>query len=153
MRESGCLSSGVPLPSGSRLRIELNHQDAVGEFPPGFDPRKTDNRILAVAYSLSKQLVGRVFLVSKDLNLRVKSDVLGIPAQDFYNDKVNYHELYTGSESVDVTADELDAFFLVAAQLEPVKSVGCQAEEVGALADGREAAPAQHLDGDRSAEL
>ena len=47
---------------------------------------KTDNRILAVAYSLSKALVGRVFLVSKDLNLRVKSDVLGIPAQDFYND-------------------------------------------------------------------
>ena len=111
MRESGCLSTGVPLPSGGRLRIELNHQDAVGDFPPGFDPHKTDNRILAVAYSLSKQLVGRVFLVSKDLNLRVKSDVLGIPAQDFYNDKVNYHELYTGAGVVDVTAEEMDAFF------------------------------------------
>ena len=111
MRESGCLSTGVPLPSGGRLRIELNHQDAVGDFPPGFDPHKADNRILAVAYSLSKQLVGRVFLVSKDLNLRVKSDVLGIPAQDFYNDKVNYHELYTGAGIVDVTAEEMDAFF------------------------------------------
>jgi PhoH-like ATPase len=111
MRESGCLSTGVPLPSGGRLRIELNHQDAVGDFPPGFDPHKTDNRILAVAYSLSKALVGRVFLVSKDLNLRVKSDVLGIPAQDFYNDKVNYHELYTGAGVVDVTAEEMDAFF------------------------------------------
>ena len=52
----------------------------------------------------------RVILVSKDLNLRVKSDVLGIPAQDFYNDKVNYHELYTGAGVVDVTAEEMDAF-------------------------------------------
>jgi PhoH-like ATPase len=46
LRESGCLSTGVPLPSGGRLRIELNHQDAMSDFPAGFDPHKTDNRIL-----------------------------------------------------------------------------------------------------------
>jgi len=111
LRESGCLSTGVPLPSGGGLRIELNHQEAVADFPAGFDPHKTDNRILAVACTLNRQLPGRVFLVSKDLNLRVKADVMGVPAQDFYNDKVNYHELYTGAGVVDVTAEEMDAFF------------------------------------------
>ncbi|NPU84547.1 MAG: PhoH family protein [Syntrophaceae bacterium] len=111
MRESGCLSAGVPLPGGGRLRIELNHQECCDEFPPGFDPRKTDNRILSLAWSLNRDFPGRVFLVSKDLNLRVKSDVLGIPAQDFFSDRINYHELYTGWGNVDVTSEELDAFF------------------------------------------
>ncbi|HOI74919.1 MAG TPA: PhoH family protein [Syntrophales bacterium] len=111
MRGSGCLSTGIPLPRGGRLRIELNHQECCEEFPPGFDPRKTDNRILSVAWSLNRDFPGRVFLVSKDLNLRVKSDVLGIPAQDFYGDKINYHELYTGWGMADVTSEELDTFF------------------------------------------
>jgi len=111
LRESGCLSTGVPLPSGGRVRIELNHQDAMADFPAGLDLQKIDNRILAVACSLNRQLPGRVFLVSKDLNLRVKADVMGVPAQDFYNDKVNYHELYTGAGVVDLTAEEMDAFF------------------------------------------
>ncbi len=111
LRASGCLSTGVPLPSGGTLRIELNRQEHLDAIPSSFDPHKTDNRILAVAYHLSGEQPGRVFLVSKDLNLRVKSDVLGIPAQDFYNDKVNYHELYSGSGSMEVTPEEMDVFF------------------------------------------
>ena len=29
-----------------------------------------------------------IILVTKDVNLRIKADVLGIPAEDFYTDKV-----------------------------------------------------------------
>jgi len=111
LRQSGCLSKGVPLPSGGKLRIELNHQDRIADCSPGFDPHKSDNRILAVACSLNRQLPGRVFLVSKDLNLRIKADVIGIPAEDFYNDKVNYHELYTGIGILDLVAEEFETFY------------------------------------------
>ena len=33
-----------------------------------------------------------MILVTKDLNLRVKADVLGVPSEDFRNDKVNYDQ-------------------------------------------------------------
>ena len=95
LRESSRLSEGVDLPKGGRLTIELNHSGLV-EFPQGLDPEKYDNRILAVAYNLSLSGNKPVTLVTKDLNLRIKADVLGIRAEDFYNDKVDYEQLYTG---------------------------------------------------------
>jgi PhoH-like ATPase len=52
-----------------------------------------------------------VVLVTKDLNLRIKADVLSIPAEDFYNDKVDYQQLYTGSGEIHLTTEELDRFY------------------------------------------
>ena len=37
-----------------------------------------------------------VTLVTKDLNLRIKADVLGIRAEDFYNDKVDSDQFSSG---------------------------------------------------------
>lgn len=103
------LSEGVELPSGGTLRIELNHQD-FNPIPGGFDPNKYDNRILAVAYNLS--LEGKpVILVTKDLNVRIKADVLGIRAEDYNNDKVNYDELDGGMAECYLSSDELDRFY------------------------------------------
>ena len=102
LRESSRLSEGVDLPQGGRLTIELNHAGLV-DFPKGLDPDKYDNRILAVAYNLSVSGSEPVTLVTKDLNLRIKADVLGLRAEDFYNDKVDYEQLYTGVGEVSVS--------------------------------------------------
>ncbi len=110
MRASSSLSEGVPLPSGGLLTIELNHANKVS-FPKGLDPEKYDNRILAVAYNLNISGQENVILVTKDLNLRIKADVLGIRAEDFYNDKVDYDKLYSGVEELYITASELDRFY------------------------------------------
>jgi PhoH-like ATPase len=110
LRESSRLSEGVDLPQGGRLTIELNHSGVLG-FPPGLDPEKYDNRILAVAYNLSVSGNGPVTLVTKDLNLRIKADVLGVRAEDFYNDKVDYDQLYTGVGEIYLSAEELDRFY------------------------------------------
>lgn len=109
MRSLGRLADGVPLPRGGRLRIELNHQECAA-FPQAMDSRKTDNRILMVAQGLSRGSQEPVILVTKDLNLRVKADVLGIAAEDFYNDKVDFHLLYSGVQEVRVSRGELDDF-------------------------------------------
>ncbi|MFP5212134.1 MAG: PIN domain-containing protein, partial [Acidobacteriota bacterium] len=95
LRESGRLSEGVSLENGGTLRIELNNQEPI-ELPKALEPHKPDNRILAVACNLSRAVEHPVILVTKDLNLRVKADVHGVQAEDFYNDKVDYHQLYTG---------------------------------------------------------
>lgn len=110
LRMKGQLSQAIALPGGGTLRIEMNHQKSV-DFPQGLDPQKCDNRILAVAHTIQQQNGGRVVLVTKDLNLRIKADVLGVCAEDFYNDKVDYHELYKGFREIPVTTDDLDAFY------------------------------------------
>ncbi len=110
LRSAGRLSEGVGMPNGGKIRIELNHQEAI-DYPAGLDARKFDNRILAVAFNLHRENRGCSALVTKDLNLRIKADVLGIPAEDFSSDKVDYSELYTGTAELHVSSQEMDRFF------------------------------------------
>jgi PhoH-like ATPase len=113
-REEGPLSQGVTLPAGGSIRIEVNHTEPAEGFPDILNPDKADNRILGVAWNLAHDNGGGpVILVSKDLNLRLKADVLGIPAQDFQNDKVDFDSLYTGAREVALGAGEIDSFYQV----------------------------------------
>ena len=96
LRAHGNLAEGVSLPTGGRLRIELNHQECQG-LPAALDTHKFDNRILAVAHYFNRRQEGGPVLVTKDLNLRIKADVLGIRAEDFQSETVNYQRLYTGA--------------------------------------------------------
>ena len=113
MRGEGRLSDGLPLASGGRLRIEVNHQDISEGFPDGFDPGKRDNRILAVAYHLQREAEGirYVYLVTKDLNLRIKADILGVPAQDFYKDRIDFDQLYSGVGFRNLDGEAFDKLF------------------------------------------
>ncbi len=110
LRDEGRLSRGITLPGGGRMWIELNHRQCI-DFPDGLDPEKYDNRILAVAHNLSRENTDHVILVTKDLNLRIKADVMGILAEDFSNDKVDYVSLYPGFRDLYVSAAQLDAFY------------------------------------------
>ncbi|MBU1665332.1 MAG: PhoH family protein, partial [Gammaproteobacteria bacterium] len=50
---------------------------------------KVDNQILGIVSYLQEQQPARqVILVSKDINMRIKARALGIPAEDYFNDKV-----------------------------------------------------------------
>ncbi len=110
LRPRGRLAEGVALPNGGSLRIELNgHKDANCQY--GIDLHKTDNLILGLACHLMTNGNGPVILVTKDLNLRIKADVLGIAAEDFYSDKVDYHRLYSGACELFVGKPELDRFY------------------------------------------
>ncbi len=73
-----------------------------------------DHRILDVALTLQAHEAQRgVFLVSKDTNLRMKAKALGLPAQDYKNDKVaGFEKLYTGKRFVTgVPSEFVDAFY------------------------------------------
>lgn len=110
LRNLGKLSAGVPLHHGGTLRIEVNHQGSLN-LPRGLDPERYDNRILALAHNLDSERKGPVILVTKDLNLRIKADVMGIHAEDFYNDKVDYDGLYKGYREIQVTNWEMEVFY------------------------------------------
>ena len=69
------------------------------KLPAGLPQGKADNQILGVVQSLREQQPGRdVVLVSKDINMRVKARALGLPAEDYTNDKTleDGDLLYTG---------------------------------------------------------
>ena len=108
LRGKGSLAEGVVSPGGGTVRIEVNHVSI--DKLEGLDWSKHDNRILAVTYQLHREKK-YVHLVTKDLNLRIKADVIGIPSEDFYKDKVQFDSLYSGVGIEAVTEEQFDCFY------------------------------------------
>ena len=96
LRQKGDLLSGVMLERGGSLRVEKNFVDIV--LPPDLPDDKMDNRILKVCRGLAgQQQDGRVILVTKDILLRIKAQIIGIQAEDFLTEQVSdKEEQYTG---------------------------------------------------------
>ena len=110
-RGAGRLSEGVALPNGGQLRIAFNKGKAAANGRPIFTTDSMDNRILALAFNVQKsQPRSQTILVSKDINLRIKADALGLLAEDYENDRVLIKDLYTGMIEVSVTAEKAAAF-------------------------------------------
>src|SRR3954470_8305180 len=110
MRADGELSKGVKLPNGGILTIELGTSQQ--PLPMELAMDKADNRILALAISLKKEHPKRpVAFVTKDTNLRIKADALGIVAVDFEPSSVEPDELYAGSVTLQVDAMRVDEFY------------------------------------------
>ncbi len=106
LRHRGNLSQGVELANGGSLQILL---DSDIELPYGLDGNKVDNRILACALHLKKQ--GQdVYLISKDINCRIKADALGIPTEDFETNKVDIDELYPGWRELVMPVSRIETF-------------------------------------------
>ena len=110
LRVMGHLAAGVKLPSGGSIRIDLNGNESY-DLLGGIDLNKVDNRILALAYHLTKSANDRVILVTKDLNLRIKADVLGILTEDFTSDKVDFGKLYRGVCELQVNDQDISKFY------------------------------------------
>ena len=99
--------AGIPLAktghreAGGRLFFQTTLLDV--KLPAGLPQGKADNQILGVVQSLREQEAAQkspreVVLVSKDINMRVKARALGLPAEDYFNDKTleDGDLLYTG---------------------------------------------------------
>ena len=112
LRQKGSLYEGVPLENSTdpgkcgMLRIVTG----IGEVADGMDMSVPDNRILRVAYMLRRN-DPNVILVSKDINLRLKADALGLQVADFEFQKVNFDELYSGMTEISVTESVLNEFY------------------------------------------
>src|ERR1041385_4463734 len=112
-RIEGSLSEGVKLPTGGKLKIVFyknGHANGNGHSVE-FNAHSVDNRILSLAASIQKaQPRNPAILVSKDINLRIKADALGLQAEDYETDRVHIKDLYTGMIELPVSASELAAF-------------------------------------------
>ncbi len=106
------LVEGVPLENGGILKVAIYKKEFLQKLPPELRVDQGDNRILAVAKDLQENSAeGTVFFVTKDINLRIKADTIGMKAEDYQSDKVPVEELYTGTGEILLSKEEVDQFF------------------------------------------
>ena len=106
LRRTGDLIAGVPLPNGGTLQVETNcvHEP----IPESLPDDKSDNRILKVCRHLAAD---HPILVTKDLVLRLKAQLLGIEAQDFSTEQVSAEaQQYRGRVECFVPEKDFDRF-------------------------------------------
>jgi PhoH-like ATPase len=107
LRQGGNLGQGVEIPEiGGHLSVDLKPAK-INEY--GLDKDIPDNRILGVAWRLERD-GKQVIFVSKDINLRLKCDALGVTAMDYEKEKVNIERLYTGWRELRVPGEAIDEF-------------------------------------------
>ena len=107
LANNGDIDEGIELytPSSKQAsgRLFLQTEAISAELPQGLPTSKVDNQILSVVIHLQKKYPRRpVILVSKDINMRIKSRALNLLAEDYFNDKVleDTDILYTGTRAL-----------------------------------------------------
>jgi PhoH-like ATPase len=115
-RQEGSLGEGVPLPNGGILRVSFTNR----ELPKSMaDGQLMDNRILAVALDLmDKEPDTQAVFITKDTNLRLRADALGLVAEDYDTERVEITDLYTGYTEMAVAAELVDQMYRPNAEVE-----------------------------------
>jgi PhoH-like ATPase len=108
LRQKGNLFEGIPMENGGTVRIEANF--VATQLPHGFHTESNDNRILKVCKGLLEQGEA-VILVTKDIIVRLKSQMLGIQADDFISEQSpQLEQQYTGRMDVYTTDKSMTEF-------------------------------------------
>ena len=108
-REQGNLGVGVPLPDEGVLRVVFTSKRISEEF---INPGIADNMILAVALDIAEREPDRpTILVTKDTNLRVRADALGLTAQNYQEESGDIENLYPGACELDLHRDLIDELY------------------------------------------
>jgi PhoH-like ATPase len=110
-RKQAHLVEGVTLEKGGVLKVVIFTDEALKRLPPELRVDQGDNRILAVALKLKEDSSRPVVFVTKDTNLRIKADAVGLAAEDYESDKVPIDELYSGTTQLMVEKEEVDRFY------------------------------------------
>lgn len=109
-RQNGDLLQGVTLTNGGTLRIEKNFVNV--ELPPDLPDDKPDNRILKVCKGLTETMPdSHVILISKDIVLRLKAQIIGIKAEDFEREQISDEDAkYIGHTEVFIPDEKVKEF-------------------------------------------
>ncbi|SHK93145.1 PhoH family protein [Hespellia stercorisuis] len=110
LRKHGNIYDGIQVPDGGIFRVEtgLSYED----FPVGFVEKKPDNIILATAKYLAANCGDPVILVTNDIAMHFKADVIGVDTQVFKNEQVSDESIsYTGRQSLWVLGGVIDQIY------------------------------------------
>jgi len=117
LREKGQLDKGVKIGGRKGLLTVMDYGQ--NTLPPEMSIQDPDNQILATVKAVMRaeeqksDVSKQVYLVSQDINMRVKADALGIQAQDYTTNQIvqKVEEIYTGFTSHLVDDEIIDRFY------------------------------------------
>lgn len=109
-------TKGASLGDGKGKLFIVAEYDYPDIISKSFSEKSIDHRILAIAYTLAqrtKKSKPKTVLVSKDINLRMKALSLGLPAEDYINDKVTNINIFDKNNETytDVPPEIIDRLY------------------------------------------
>lgn len=111
LRSKGTLADGIKNEEGGVLKIILGNHE-LDYLPDSFSKDLADNKIIAMALKIKNenQLV-KVILISKDMNVRIKADVLGLETMDYVKDRLDTITLYSGNETIELDNNKFELIY------------------------------------------
>ena len=115
LREHGKLDQGITIPESDqtiRVALKTPRYDMLNDW----DQDKGDNRIISIALGLKDENNDEdviVKVITKDINLRVKCDALGIHAEDYFADHIDIEAEgeYKGWREIALMPEQIDDFY------------------------------------------
>ncbi len=105
LRSQGSLQEGVKTETGGIIQVSVN-KDVTEAADNLLFLDKNDNLVIGTAlYFKNKYPDHEVTLVSKDVNVRIKADCVGINAENFETDTIKFDEFFTGWKSIELDED------------------------------------------------
>lgn len=109
IRKKGSLSKGVQLEEDIFFRVEIENDLSL--LPESLRNESVDNSILSATLCIkNKNPERKIVVISKDINMRVKADALGLEVEDYETDMVEYSDLYDGYFEVEVSDENFKKF-------------------------------------------
>jgi PhoH-like ATPase len=127
----GGLSHAQKMDNGGTVRVALSKNPPKN---PSYDSRSMDQRILEIALEVAAENPKvPTILVTKDVNMRVRGDALGLHTVDFEPERISIDELYPGNRELLVPSSTIDTFFAESSVV--VDAPGLHANEFLTLKD------------------
>lgn len=110
LREKGSLQEGVKIENDTIIQVmmskkvqETNNEVILAD--------ENDNLIIGTALFVQhKHPEDDVTLISKDANVRIKADAVGLKATDYQEDRVKFDELFTGNTNIEVEEEIINNY-------------------------------------------
>lgn len=123
LRTKGSLVDGILLQNGTTLRIVQIGPNLLTNLPPELASSKVDNMIISFMLQLKQENVfdsqdannqnSQAILVTKDINVRIKCDSLGVKCEDYLKMRVtaDADHFYRGVEVIEIEENRVDKFY------------------------------------------
>ena len=125
LRKKGSLHEGVRLEEHD-ITLTVVRDKTTSHIPEELDAKKGDHKILNVAAALKLDRPNtHVIVVTKDINLRIKADAIGIEAEDYYRDVPQAvregNPVYSGQLQLILSDEDMETYY-TEGQVTPVTS-------------------------------
>ena len=114
LRAKGSLEKGVRIQKGKGILRVRKTSDALEDFAPDLTPTVPDHVIIAAAIDENESNGNRkTILVSRDINMRVICDAVGITSEDYCENQIikRDSELFTGFTEILADDQTIDHFY------------------------------------------